>query len=114
MTRPMIQFLEPRTMLAAPTLWQSRGPGGGGAFFAPSFSPFDASELYVASDMSDVFHSTNTGASWTIQSFKQIQGNRGAQVRFTSDPNILYSLDYSNLPGDIEAQRPTRSADGSA
>src|SRR5262249_31636497 len=110
----ILEFLEQRTMLAAPTQWQSRGPGGGGAVFSPSYSPFNSSELYVASDMSDVFHSTNIGAAWSILSFKQIQGNRTTQVQFTSNPNILYSLDYSPLPGDLEAQRPTRSADGGA
>jgi photosystem II stability/assembly factor-like uncharacterized protein len=96
---------------APPTQWLSRGPGGGGALFAPSFSPHNANELYIACDMSEVFHSTNLGASWEMLSFKQIQGNRQSQVRFTSNPAILYALDYTVI-GGIDLTTPSKSTDG--
>src|ERR1700678_3776097 len=44
---------------AVPAQFVPRGPGGGGALFAPSFSPFSPGEMYLAWDMSEVFHSTN-------------------------------------------------------
>ena len=81
----VLEGLESRICLSAPTQWNSRGPGGGGAFLCPSFSPFNPAELYVTSDMSGVYHSTNTGASWQILPFGQLQGGRGARVQFTSN-----------------------------
>ena len=90
-----------------PSQWAPRGPGGGGALFAPSFSPHNQNELFIACDMSEVFHSTNLGASWELFDFRQIQGNRESQVRFTSNPSILYALDYT---GDLVT--PSKSTDG--
>src|SRR5205085_1750752 len=73
--------LEGRTLFSAPTQWSSRGPGGGGAFFAPSFSPYSTSDLYVTSDMSGLYHSADAGASWSLTDFNQVQANRGSQVQ---------------------------------
>jgi photosystem II stability/assembly factor-like uncharacterized protein len=90
-----------------PSQWLPRGPGGGGALFAPSFSPHNANEIYITCDMSEVFHSTSLGAAWDLMDFRQIQGNRESQVRFTNNPLILYALDYT---GDSPA--PSKSTDG--
>jgi hypothetical protein len=93
---------------APPVLdWQSRGVGGGGALFAPSFSPHDANELWISCDMSELFRSKTLGASWAMVPFRQLQGNRESWVRFTSDPNIVFSLNYA---GDVG--RPAKSTDG--
>jgi Viral BACON domain/Putative binding domain, N-terminal len=92
-----------------PAGWASRGPGGGGALFAPSFSPHNPNEIYLACDMSEVFHSTDLGASWETVDFRQIQGNRQSLVRFTNDPAIMYTLDYS-----FDQTTPTKSTDGGA
>ena len=94
---------------APPSQWLPRGPGGGGALFAPSFSPHNPNEIYISCDMSEVFHSTNLGASWDMQDFRQIQGNRESQVRFTSNPSIIFAIDYT---GDLA--RPSKSTDGGA
>ncbi len=92
---------------AVPTQWLPAGPGGGGALFVPSFSPFIPGEIYLACDMSEVFHSTNYGASWSVVNFQQIQGGRQALVQFTSDPNVRYAVDLSN-----DGMTPVRSLDG--
>jgi BACON domain-containing protein/all-beta uncharacterized protein len=103
-----------RRVLAAPPLqWQSRGPGGGGALFAPSFAPWNPSELYVACDMSELFHSTNLGVSWDPVNFKQIQGNRNSQVRFTSASTTAYALDASSI-GGADSTTPSKTTDGGA
>jgi photosystem II stability/assembly factor-like uncharacterized protein len=104
--------LERRCLLSVPTQFLSRGPGGGGALFSPSFSPYNSAELFAPTDVSELFHSTNAGQSWTFPDFRQIQGGRDAQVQFTSDPDILYNLDYSPLPGDVDTTRPSKSTDG--
>src|ERR1700675_1453735 len=85
------------THAVPPALWNSRGPGGGGALFAPSFSPYNAGELFMACDMSEVFHSTNFGASWAVLDFRQIQGGRQAVVQFTGNPSVLYSIDLTSI-----------------
>jgi photosystem II stability/assembly factor-like uncharacterized protein len=95
------------THATPPAQWNSRGPGGGGALFAPSFSPYNAGELFMACDMSEVFHSTNFGATWGVVDFRQIQGGRQAIAQFTSNPQVLYAVDFS---GDL--MTPTRSGDG--
>ncbi|HBA83203.1 MAG TPA: hypothetical protein DCZ95_03825 [Verrucomicrobia bacterium] len=81
-----------------PARWISRGPGGGGAFFAPSMSPFQPSEMYIRSDMSDVFHTRDSGVSWDTLDFRQMQGgNLTSWVQFTADPNVRYGLN-GNTP----------------
>ena len=90
-----------------PSEWASRGIGGGGAMFAPSFSPHNPNELYVASDMSGLFHTTDLGASWEIVPFQRFQGYSSARVQFTDDPDVLYCLDHSRY-----TPRPVRSLDG--
>ncbi|MGO8701393.1 MAG: hypothetical protein ACLQVY_27220 [Limisphaerales bacterium] len=106
----LLALLEPRSVQAAqPAEWNSRGPGGGGALFAPSFSPFSPGEMYLACDMSEVFHSTNYGQGWSVVDFRQIEGGRQAIVQFTSNPNIRYSIDYSD-----DSTTPARSVDGGA
>jgi hypothetical protein len=107
--KPESDFAKQQAPAAAPITWSSRGPGGGGALFAPSLSPHNANEIYIACDMSEVFHTTNLGASWTQEDFREIQGNRQSQVRFTSNPLVRYAIDYT---GDVAT--PTRTTDGGA
>src|SRR5712672_923669 len=94
-----------------PGAWQSRGVGGGGALFSPSFSPHDPEEVFLACDLGAFFHSTNSGAAWDLVDFHQIQGNREARVQYTSNPSLLFCLDYTSLAGDSTV-RPSRSLDG--
>jgi hypothetical protein len=107
----LLMLLSHAAMAAPPSQWVPRGPGGGGALFAPSFSPHSGNELYISCDMSEVFHSTNLGASWSLLDFRQIQGNRESQVRFTSNPSVLYALDYTSI-GGADSVAPSKSTDG--
>src|SRR5262249_39976305 len=61
--------------------------------------------------MSQLFHTTNGGASWQQVDFRQIQGGHETRVQYTEDPNILYALDYSSING-VDNQRPAKSTDG--
>ncbi|HKP87917.1 MAG TPA: BACON domain-containing carbohydrate-binding protein [Blastocatellia bacterium] len=103
----LLMTFSPEANADVPSQWVPRGPGGGGALFAPSFSPHDPNEVYISCDMSEVFRSTNLGSSWALTDFREIQGNRESQVRFTNNPSILYALDYT---GDLAA--PSKSTDG--
>ncbi len=89
-----------------PSVWESRGIGGGGALMDPSFSPHD-DRLFVACDMSELFRSTDLGKHWQSVNHAQLQGNRGSRVQFTSDPNRVYAIDQTG-----ELPVPAISNDG--
>ena len=95
----------------APTSWQSRGIGGGGALFSPSINPANHNEVYLACDMGELFHSTNAGQQWGEVNFAQIQGNHDSYVSFTNNPNILYTVDYTNFDS-ASYIRPMKSING--
>jgi hypothetical protein len=79
-----------------PVRFVSRGPGGGGAFFAPSINPFNTDDLWIGSDMSDLFHSSDFGRSWETVDFRLLQGGSlPGRMEFTSDPNVRYALNDS-------------------
>src|SRR4051794_21469325 len=88
---PLIEAVEPRVLLAMPTLWTTHGPGGGGSYFSANVNGDD---LWVASDMSGIYHSRNFGQTWQQINFHSgvggINGGTASQVQFTSDPNVLY------------------------
>lgn len=92
----------------APTSWTSVGVGGGGAFFAPTFSPFNSSDLTLACDMSGQYHTTTLGTSWTLTPFSTLQvGPNSPKVQFTSNSNIRYMVDTTN-----DAMTPVKSTNG--
>ena len=97
--------------MAAIQQWFERGAGGGGALFSPTINPLNSNEMYIASDMGQVFHTTNEGVNWESVDFREIQGSTNSKVQFTNNPQILYALDYST-GGDFI--RPTKSTDGGA
>jgi photosystem II stability/assembly factor-like uncharacterized protein len=92
-----------------PTVWDSRGVGGGGALYCPAINPHAGSEIFMATDMGAAFHSTDFGATWRTIDFRQLGGGSHSVIRFTSDPNVLYALGYS---GDYLI--PHKSTDGGA
>ncbi|MCX6270669.1 MAG: PKD domain-containing protein [Bacteroidetes bacterium] len=83
-----------------------RGIGGGGAFFCPSINPLNVNEMYVVSDMSGVYHSTDFGLSWETLPFYELQAHNFSMIRFTSSPLIRYALSNNAL------QQPVISQDG--
>ncbi len=93
-----------------PTLWESRGVGGGGAMFAPSINPANDNEFYAGCDMSELFHSTDFGKSYSVLNFKQINGGHNSIVRFTSTQGLLYTISYK-LNGSSDQVVPVKSTD---
>lgn len=79
-----------------PDSFPARGPGGGGALFAPSLSP-DGNELTVACDMSELFRSTDLGTSWNLVPFRQFQGNRSSRVHFAGGTRL--AIDHTDPTG---------------
>ena len=93
-----------------PTMWESRGVGGGGAMFAPSINPANDNEFYAGCDMSELFHSTDFGKSYSVLNFKQVNGGHNSTVRFTSTPGLLYTISYK-LNGSSDQVVPVKSTD---
>jgi len=93
--------------LAQPLNFYPRGAGGGGAMYSASINPSNGDEYYIACDMSGIYHTTDFGLSYSLANFQTIQGGPCSKVQFTADPNILYSISYTN-----DAQLPVKSTDG--
>ncbi|MFI5204576.1 MAG: WD40/YVTN/BNR-like repeat-containing protein, partial [Flavobacteriales bacterium] len=79
---------------AQPAVWNSRGVGGGGALFSPSFNPANPNEYYISCDMSELFHTTNLGQAYNQVHFDEFVGGHNSKVCFTSTANLLYSIAY--------------------
>ena len=110
MVLALTELLAGPVLAQVPLAWAPRGVGGGGSFFAPAISPFNDNEYFVTSDMSEVFRTTNYGASYQVIPFGQIQGNRYSLVQFTSNSNLLYSLSYYDGNNAV----PVKSTNGGA
>jgi len=100
-------FSENSKAQSVPTSWTSKGVGGGGGLFSPSISQHNGNNLYLACDMSEMFHSSNFGQSWSDIHFQQLSGNRNTEVQFTLNPNKLYAI---KKPGNFYI--PAKSYDG--
>lgn len=98
---------------APPASWESRGPGGGGAMYAPTISPLQPNTLYLGCDMGPLFRSLDGGASWRTCNYRQLTGGHESAVRVTRDPKVLWALDYAGIGGGDNV-RPKRSVDGGA
>ena len=93
-----------------PAAWQSRGVGAGGALYSPSINPANDSEYFVACDMSELFHTTDFGNSYSTVNFTNVQAGHESGVRFTNDPLVAYTV---SSPGGNNAQ-PAKTVDGGA
>lgn len=94
-------------LAAVPTIWKPYGIGGGGSMFSPSINPDNDNEFYIGCDMSELFHSTDFGNTYSTVPFYQIQGGHNSTVRFTSNAQIRYCISYVD---DIIV--PVKSTDG--
>ncbi len=106
-----LSFLSIYNLVAQPSSFESRGIGGGGALFSPVINPANDQEIYMACDMSEIFHSSNRGQSWQMLPFVNIQGGHDSKMQFTINPKIRYCIDYTSKDG-TDLTRPMKSIDG--
>ena len=78
-------------MVAQPSSFYPRGAGGGGALFFPTINPANDNEFYISCDMSELFHSTDFGQTYSQVSFSKLQVFSTSTWEFTSNPDIAYS-----------------------
>lgn len=94
-----------------PATFESRGIGGGGALFSPSINPQNNEEIYIACDMSELYHSSNKGKKWDMLHFGKIQGGHDSKVQFSINNDIRYCIDYTSIDG-MDYVQPVRSNNG--
>ncbi len=97
------------TFSQIPSAWNSVGIGGGGALFNPTINPANTNEIYVACDMSEYFHSTDFGGTYSQLDWQEIASTGGGVVRFTNNSSILYSINFAD-----DLAIPVKSTDGGA
>jgi hypothetical protein len=107
----ILSFLN--TTNAQPTTWTTTGIGGGGALYSPSINPANPNEIYMGCDMTELFQTTNQGATWTEKPFQQIQGGLYSEMQFTRDPTIRYCINHA-AKDNVDKIRPFKSDDGGA
>jgi hypothetical protein len=78
------------TSIAQPLTFTPRGIGGGGALFFPKINPANDDEFYISCDMSELFHSTDFGNSYSIVHHSKLQVFNTSTYEFTNNPNIAY------------------------
>ncbi|OWY24836.1 exo-alpha-sialidase [Sphingobacteriales bacterium UPWRP_1] len=101
-------FLCSLAVFAQPAAYIPKGIAGWGAIYSPSFSPYNPNELYIACDMSGLYHSTDLGASFQVADFRQLKSHRGGRVVFTNDSSMLYTIDYTSSSN----AKPAKSING--
>ena len=89
-------------------VWKTRGIGGGGALYAPSISPHNEADIYMACDMGELFYSKLGGSVWEPTHFTRFIASPRSRVQFTSNPDVLYAI---STDGD-SAAFPVKSTDG--
>jgi len=78
------------TTFSQPASFAPKGIGGGGALFFPRINPANDNEFYISCDMSQLFHSTDFGDSYSQVHFSKLQALNVSTYEFTNDPNIAY------------------------
>ncbi len=111
MTKTIMLLVSAVAIVSAqyPVEWSPAGIGGGGAQFAPSWSPHNPGEAYVGCDMGGLYQTTDHGASWTLLPFYEIRGGNFTCVQFTNDPQVLYCLSNNG-----NGYTPYKSTNGGA
>lgn len=99
------------TLLAQPASWSPRGVGGGGGLYSPSINPGNNNEYYIACDMSELFHTTDFGLTYSELDFSQFVGGHDSKMCYTSTANLLYSISYN---GSAHRAIPVKSTDNGA
>ncbi len=78
------------TIFAQPTSFSPKGIGGGGALFFPKINPANDNEFYVSCDMSELFHSTDFGNSYSQIHHSKLQVSNTTTYEFTTNSQIAY------------------------
>ena len=90
-----LQALEPRILLTAqPTVWTPLGVGLGGTCYYANMNPLNTNEIYLETDMGEVWHTLDSGLHWTTLNMQmQLSSNNiGNGVQYTNNASIQYAI----------------------
>jgi hypothetical protein len=87
----------------------SRGIGGGGGLFSPSFNPFSGDEYYLASDLGGLFFTKNRGLRYDVLPFRYGTTGVLGRVAFADQGEVRYTILWDR---ERFASRPVKSVDG--
>jgi photosystem II stability/assembly factor-like uncharacterized protein len=93
--------------IAQPVSFSTKGIGGGGALFFPKINPANDNEFYVSCDMSELFHSTDFGNSYSQIHHSKLQVSNTTTYEFTNNAQIAY-CSYN----DGNNTYPVKTSDG--
>lgn len=87
-------FLSLTSLLHAQA-WTNMGIGGGGAQFAPSYSPLDPNLVFLQCDMGGIYRSTNNATNYNMVDFMQFSSQTdypNGSCPIAYDPNNVNNL----------------------
>ncbi len=85
------EALESRLLLAVPGTWSPTGVGATGALYNATISPLNSSEMTIAADMGQIFHTSATdGTGWDIYDATKVSSNYLATMEYTSQQGLMY------------------------
>jgi hypothetical protein len=79
---------------------RSRGPGGGGAIYAPEISPRSPDTIFLSTDRSGLYRTDDGGLSWNLQDERTVQGSNRFSVAF--HPTVDKILAFHPRNGFVE------------
>ena len=82
----------------APAVFHSVGMGGGGALYSVSFNPRDPKEIWMPTDMGDLYHTLDAGKTWTFPDLEKCTANVQSLVQWTNVEGTIYVAEYSGYP----------------
>jgi photosystem II stability/assembly factor-like uncharacterized protein len=95
------------TSFSQPASFSPRGIGGGGSLYFPTINPANDNEFYVSCDMSEMFHSTDFGNSYTELPYTALMVYANSTYVFTNSSGIAYTIF-----NDGNSEFPVKSTDG--
>ena len=93
-----------KTPATAPAVFHSVGVGGGGALYSVSFNPKNPKEIWMPTDMGELFHTTDGGATWTYPDLEACNAHVDSRVQWTNVDGTIYVHEWNG--------RPAKSTDG--
>jgi photosystem II stability/assembly factor-like uncharacterized protein len=88
-----------QTPATAPAVFHSVGVGGGGALYSVSYNPRNPLDIWMPTDMGELFHSLDGGATWTYPDLEALQGHIDSRVQWTNVDGTIYVHDRGGIPG---------------
>ncbi|HUU43139.1 MAG TPA: hypothetical protein VMX57_05135, partial [Planctomycetota bacterium] len=81
-----------------PAKFHSTGVGGGGALYSVSFNPKNPDEIWMPTDMGELFHTLDGGRSWTYPDMEACTAHVDSRVQWTHVEGTIYVHEWNGYP----------------